>query len=522
MRSFKNRFADHADTFRRARYIAVIVFVFAIYVFGIWENPPGFYVDESALSYNAYLVSQTGAGEFGPKFPLYFQIYTGGFTQWSNPTHIYILAAAFKIFGPGIVTARLVAAFFVFCACILIGFLARRISGRDIIGVIVGSVALLTPWWFEVGRLVLECFIYPLATVLLLWSVYRVSKKDAWSWPDAAVITGALTLLTYSYTIGRLLGPLLAGGLVLFAVNRERIISVAKVWAVYLAAFIPLVVYMRQRPELSTRFYLISYIKQDSKHIEIIPPFLKRYLEDINPLTMLLVGDTNPRHHLPDAHGSFYAAVFVLAVIGLVLVIMRHRRSSWWLYVVFGAAVSVIPGSLTVDKFHTLRMLAMPAFLFTLTIPALEWLLNEKDKHSAIQADETELPSKRSYWQTARGAVLAGLLLFGSLEAAYFHLKYYRHGDNRGYAFDQDYKPLYDQAVAQPLRPIYLVDGYWGPAYIHSFWYATLEGRDRGEFVHQSYGKRPPPGSIVISSEQACTTCEMISKNGTFLLYRTR
>jgi hypothetical protein len=118
--------------------------------------------------------------------------------------------------------------------------------------------------------------------------------------------------------------------------------------------------------------------------------------------------------------------------------------------------------------------------------------------------------------------VLAGLLLFGSLEAAYFHLKYYRHGDDRGYAFDQAYKPLYDQAVAQPLRPVYLVDGYWGPAYIHSFWYATLEGRDRREFVHQPYGKRPPPGSIVISTEQACTNCEMISRNGDFLLYRTR
>jgi len=279
---------------------------------------------------------------------------------------------------------------------------------------------------------------------------------------------------------------------------------------------------MRQRPELSTRFYLISYIKPDSKYIEIIPQLVKRYLEDINPLTMLLVGDTNPRHHLPDAFGSFYAAVFVLAMIGLVLVIIRQRRSSWWLYVVFGAAVSVIPGSLTVDKFHTLRMLAMPAFLFTLTIPALSWLLEKRDEHPPIEPAEPGLQSKRGYWRAAPRAVLVGLLLFGSLEAAYFHLKYYRHGDDRGYAFDQAYKPLFDQAVAQPLRPIYLVDGYWGPAYIHSFWYATLEGRDRGEFVHQPYGKRPPPGSIVISTEQSCANCEMISRNGDFLLYRTR
>ncbi len=69
--------------------------LFAIYTFGIGHNPPGFYIDESALCYNAYLVATTGAGEFGPKWPLFFQIYTGGFTQYSNPTQIYLLTAVF-------------------------------------------------------------------------------------------------------------------------------------------------------------------------------------------------------------------------------------------------------------------------------------------------------------------------------------------------------------------------------------------------------------------------------------------
>lgn len=502
--------------------------VFFIYTFGIWENPPGYYVDESALSYNAYLVSQTGAGEFGPKFPLYFQIYTGGYTQWSNPTQIYLLALLFKVFDPGILIARLFAAACVFAASLLLGLLARKASGKTLIGVLIAVFALLTPWLFEVGRLVLETFFYPMATVLLLWSVYKASEKRSWSWLNVAAIAFSLTLLTYSYTIGRLLGPLLAGGLILFAVNRERIIAVVKVWAVYGLSLIPLLVYLRQNSDLTTRFYLLSYIKPESTYGEIAINFVKKYLQDINPITMLLVGDTNPRHHLYGAYGSFFAAIFVLAVIGIVIIILRHRRDSWWLYVLFGLLASAVPGAFTVDIFHTLRMIAYPVFLLMLTVPALERLMETEDRKAPEVADESgdESPpnsvSSSGYWRTARGMILAAVLAFGAVEAAYFHWSYYTEGPKRGYVFDEAYRSLYDQAVRQPLRPIYLVDGYWGPMYIHSFWYAVAEGRNTSEFVHQPERVRPPRGAIVLSSDRACTECEMIRKNGEFLLYRAR
>ena len=87
--------------------ILTIALLFFVYVWGIDGNPPGFYIDESGLSYNAYLVSRTGAGEFGSPGTLYFQIYTGGYTQYANPTQIYLLAAVFWLFGPSILAGRL-------------------------------------------------------------------------------------------------------------------------------------------------------------------------------------------------------------------------------------------------------------------------------------------------------------------------------------------------------------------------------------------------------------------------------
>ena len=55
---------------RRLLTLGVLIALFALYTAGNTKNPPGFYMDESATAYNAYLISRTGHGEFGPRFPL--------------------------------------------------------------------------------------------------------------------------------------------------------------------------------------------------------------------------------------------------------------------------------------------------------------------------------------------------------------------------------------------------------------------------------------------------------------------
>lgn len=514
-----------SKTARTLIWVLVIALLYGLYVAGIGNNPPGFYVDESGLSYNAYLVSTTGAGEFGPRFPLFFQLYTGGFTQYSNPTQIYLLALIFKIFGPGILIARLFAAASVFAACLLLGSLAARISGRRRIGVIVAISALLTPWLFEVGRLVLETFFYPMAVVLFLWAVYNTQRKDKWTWTDVLSVLSTLTLLTYSYTIGRLLGPLLALSLICFAVDKSRIVSIFKTWVLYGLTLIPLAVFIWQNPEITTRFNLLSYIKPESSYFEIFFRFAGRFVEDLNPIKLIVTGDINPRHHLPDALGSFFAITLILSVAGTVIVLIRHRSDPWWRFVLLGLLASVVPGALTVDSLHTLRMIACPIFLLLLMVPALELLFENKASEVGVdRVNRSEVINKSAKDSTfavpLRHGILAVILTCTVLEASYFHWKYYQEGPNRREYFDADYKPLYDAAVEQPNRPIYLVDD-WQPAYIHSFWYATLEGRDIGEFVHLPYGRRPPAGAVVISSEQNCTNCTKIRRSGDYMLYET-
>jgi hypothetical protein len=516
--------------YRHLLAISAVLLLYFFYIYGVSTNPPGFYLDESGLAYNAYLLAKTGKGEFGAPLPLFFQFYTGGFSQFASPTHVYLLALAFLFFPPSILVARIFAATIFFLASLLLGVLATRVSHRRVIGIIVALIALTTPWLFEISRLVLETFFYPMAIVLFLLAVHRAHLRERWSLSDHAMLAATLALLTYSYTIGRLLGPLLAMGLFLFVINKRRLIDVAKTWLLYALTFIPLIVFNARNPgRLMTRFYLVSYIKPQTPWQEIPARFIGRYFEDLNLNKLLWVGDINPRHHAPGLKGtvgSFLLAPFILAVMGIILVLVRYRHDAWWRFVLYGLIVSIMPGALTIDQAHSLRNIAHPIFLLLLTVPALEWLL-EKDK---LRAKQGVLPSGKGWVKTKRSdfgvplqtrrVILALLLAATFLQAAYFQRHFRQEGPLRGYVFDTAYKQVYDAAVAQTDRPIYLVDGYWGPAYIHAYWYATVEGRNKNEFVHLDYGSRPPRGGLAISSEDKCVNCDVIVKHDIYMLYR--
>jgi hypothetical protein len=427
--------------------------------------------------------------------------------------------------------ARIFSATWVFAACVLLGVLASRISGQRRIGAIVGLTAILTPWLFDVSRLVMETYFYPMALVLFLFAVFSAQRKQNWNWLTVATLAATLMLLTYSYTIGRLLGPLMAAGLLLFVTSQVRLVGVIKTWVLYGLTLVPLLVYKANHPEaLTQRFYLISYIKPDSPWREIAPKFIRRYLEDFSLISLLIDGDGNPRHHMPGALGSFLIAAFILALIGLVVVIVRHWREPWWRFVIYGAAASIVPGALTADQFHSLRIVAYPVFLLLLTIPAVQFLLESPRATDTRLDGEAPAPAPTpappaspaplALPSLTRQTILALLLAGIALQAAYFQRIFRREGADRGYVFDSAYKDVYDAAVALPDRPIYLIDGTQ-PAYEHAFWYAVVEGRNRAEFVHLDEGKRAPTGALVIESQPNCGACVIILKSGEYILYRS-
>jgi hypothetical protein len=510
--------------------------LFAVYTYGLSRNPPGFYVDESALAYNAYCVSRTGAGEFGPRFPIYFQFFADSWSQYVSPTQVYLLSIVFRVLPPSILLARIFAAFWVFLACLLLGVLARRITGQLKVGILVTAMGLVMPWLFEVSRLLLEPHFVPMAVTLLLLAVYHAQTKEKWTWREIVMLAGALTLLTYCYQGGRLLVALMALGLLFFATSKERVVGIIKTWFLYGVTLLPMFIFNRNHPgALTKRLYEVSYFRPGVPLKDVFSQFLKRYLEDQSLTSLLTLGDYHPRHHVPGAGGALFFAIFILASIGLAIVLARRWRDPWWQFVLFGLAASIVPGAISVEPFHGMRLIAYPVFLLLLTIPAFEWLvgrgevksdlaLSPADEDGKTLAEQPQPPGRRvaedGWPRSVRLGLLGLLLALTCVEAYRFQVVFRRQGPNRSFDFDVPYKAAYDAAIKQPSRPIYLEDGKWGPGYIHALWYATVEKRPRSQFVHLKPGARPPPGSVVISSAEGCQRCERIMQAGVYQVYK--
>ena len=514
---------------------AAVILLFTIYTWGVSQNPPGFYLDESATAYNAYLVSRTGAGEVGPRFPVLFQEYAVGNPTYINSLTIYLLAIVFRFVHPSIPVARTFAAFWMFAACLLLGVLAKRISGQLKIGIIVAGSALLTPWFFEIGRLVWDAHFSAFTVVLFLLAAYRIQSKERWNWQCVAMVAGSLAVITYGYFSGRLLAPAFALGLLFFATTKRRFLGVLKIWLAYAATLVPLILFNRSHSGVLTkRLWEVTYIKTDVPWKQIpfqFAEFVRCYLQDQSLTPLLLTGDGHWHHHVEGSGGAIFFATFILAMAGLLLVIARRWRDPWWRFVLYGLAVSIVPGAITDWPFHELRLMGYAVFLLVLTVPALEWLLASVEPKQRVGDTTDTTPdgepgcvmiASHGVPRGVRMSILTVLLAATVAQAVDFQLIFWRKGLDRQFAFDVLYKDAYDAAVARSERPIYLEDGLWGPAYMDAYWYATVEGRPLSQFVRLPDGAKPPPGAIVLSSNSDCQNCEVIKKYLQYELYKAK
>lgn len=488
----------------------------ALYTARVTTNPPGFYIDESSIAYNAYTLSQRGRDEHGNHWPLFFR----AFGDYKNPTSVYLLAALFKLTGPSILAARLLSAVAGLAAALLLGLLARRLTMRDGVAVLVALSALLTPWLFENSRTVLEVALYPLATVLFLLAVRRASERESWGLFEALSLSVTLALLTYTYTIGRLFGPLLAFGLILF-MTRARRRGVCLAWLAYLVTLIPLFIFVLGHPgALTARFGALTYAGPQASLPETVGKFVRHYLGNISPWRLLVAGGTDLRDHVP-VMGMLLGATLAVAALGLFLIVRHNRRDAWWRFIIYGLAAAVVPASLTDNDFPILRLIAFPIFILVLTIPAWAWLWETGRERLQDDAASSSSPSLFERY-TIKRPVLLVLIVLTVAQGALFQWLYHQRGTRRGYIFDSHYARVLQTALFQGSDQIYLEDRPGAAGYIQAFWHATLLGADTARFRRLSAGATPPDGAVVISTVEQCSDCQLLLKSINYIVYRAQ
>jgi Dolichyl-phosphate-mannose-protein mannosyltransferase len=483
----------------RVFFICVVV-VFVIYLNGVPRTPPGFCLDESSIAYNAHLVATTGHDEYREAWPLFFR----AFGEYKNPIYIYLLALLFKFSGPSMAVARSLSAILGVISVLLIAYLATAISKREEVGIAVGLSTAFTPWLYENSRLVFEVALYPALVALFLISVFRASRQERWSSIDIASLAITLALLTYSYSIGRLLAPLFAFGLILFA-RRDAYRAILFTWAGYAVTLIPLLVFNGRHPgALTGRFEGLTYIRPGAGVVEIARQFIAHFVGNLSPVRLLLTGEDNPRDHLAGT-GCILFATFLLALTGLFLIIRYQRTNRWWWYVIYAFVVSMIPAALTVSVFPQIRLIVMPLLINVLTVPAWKFLFEKYDvRHRSKPII----------------AISIGLTLVTAAQGIYFQRQYHKQAPSRGYVCDEKFPTkILAVALAALRSPIYLLDPPGRSGYVQSYWHGLLGGIDSSRFVRLPDEASPPAGSVVISSAEACANCRLLAKHLDFIVY---
>ena len=477
--------------------LGVILAVAALHLWITPTNPPGYHRDEAALSLNAYTLSAGLRDEDGARLPLFFR----SFDDYKSPVYPYVLAGVFAITGPDQQIARGFSALLVLTAVLLLGLLARRLTDSWILATVVVVLAGLTPWLFELGRMAIEATTQPLLVVLLLLWLERVTRLERYGIGQGIVAGALVGLITYSYTGSRLLGPLFAAALAVFA-GRGRWRFVLSAWAAVLVALAPIGVYALRHPgNLSARYEATTIARDGLSGPGVALQAIGNWFRDIDPWHWAFGGDPAPYIH-NGGYGMLFAGVVALAIAGVVLVLARQRESLWWRFVLLATLLVPIPAALTVDRYNAIRLATLPIFVLVLAIPALSGLR---------RAARTSWPARLA---------LAVLALSVVVQYAQFFDIYRSRGPARLVLFDAGVKPLLEEPLAAG-EPIYVdFDDRGAQAQVR--WRAAAAGIPQDRIVILPDGGVPPAGSRVFLLFQDCDyACDEVARWEEYRLMRS-
>jgi 4-amino-4-deoxy-L-arabinose transferase-like glycosyltransferase len=462
--------------------LLVVGAALAVTAFHLWitpDNPPGFHRDEAALALNAYTLSTGLRDEDGARAPLFFR----SFDDYKSPVFPYTLAAVFKVTGPSQTAARAVSAVLVLAAILLLGLLAWRLSRDALVTALAVLAAGLTPWLFELGRMAIEASTQPLLLVALLLTLERAVRLDRYSIGHGIAAGALLGLFTYSYTGSRLLGPLLAAALVVFAGRARRRLLLAA-WVTFAVALVPVGVYALRHPgNLTARYDATTIARDGLSGIRLVLQAIANWAKDLNPLHWATAGDPAPYIH-NGGYGAFYAGVLALALAGVVLVLRHERANPFWRYVLLATLLVPIPAALTVDRYNAIRLALLPVLLAVLAVPALQELVD----------------AVRRSW--AARLTAAAIALVVAVQFTLFLDEYRTRGPGRVVLFEAGVRPLLEPHLRAG-ETVY-VDRDDRGAQAQARWHAADLDLPDERVVVLPDGGAPPAGSLVLLLFQEC------------------
>ena len=268
--------------------------------------PAGLFSDECCNAYNAFCISETGADEWGTRYPVFFR----GFGEYHDPVMVYSLVPLIKVFGMEEWVTRFPSALFHILASVMLAVLVQEYCHKRWISLASGFVFSVIPWVFPVSRANSAGYTPMLFGLVVGWlCLLRAFERKSHAY---AVFAGAgWAFVMYVYSIGRPMTALLLLG---FAICFYR--AVLSHWKIgltfltaYLAALLPMIISVLSRPEaLTTRFQTLSIFQDRPPIWLLLERFGSRFVEYFSPQFLFLSGGLQPPAPHRIRWGTFLAS----------------------------------------------------------------------------------------------------------------------------------------------------------------------------------------------------------------------
>ncbi|MBV8527891.1 MAG: hypothetical protein JOZ75_06220, partial [Candidatus Dormibacteraeota bacterium] len=302
-----------------AVFVLLAAAVVARNLAGLATSPPGLYLDEASIGYNAWTVAHFGVDEHGTALPLYFQ----AFGEYKNPVYVYALVPFARFLPLTATTVRLPAALFGLAAIAFLTLAAWRITRSRWVAVFALALAALTPWLTQESRLGFEVISMVTALAGVLWCLSGEQRSTPARFAGAGVF---LAVAIFAYSTGRV-EVLLFTGVFVAVFARRRFHRWWLTPLIVAAGLLLLGVWALQHPGALTEEFNLRSIASDGAPLgTLMGRWAGNYISYFSPDFLFIHGDTNLRHNTGYA-GMLPAIAAPLLLLGLVWCWRRRREA---------------------------------------------------------------------------------------------------------------------------------------------------------------------------------------------------
>ncbi len=339
---------------------AVLFFLFA------WPGdwPPGFFIDEVSVGYNARWVGKTLHDQYGTFLPLFFR----ALEDYKSPLYVYGAVWPEALFGPSKFAERLTSTLYMLGTSGILFLILRQLTGNRVLARWFALLALLVPsLFFYAHGGFSEASCLPFWMLLAVFTVLQFERQP--SLRTAVACGGSIGLMTYAYTTSRLMAPLLLAAVLVFffraGARYRRHLPVLGITGALLG--LPTAIFMLLHPhELDLRFRtMVSVFRDNPTPGVALGRVVGTYFQHLLSLDFLFrTGQHNAWHNIGE--GLLPLWLYAPMLLGAHALWARRRTPFAQVFLVLWA-ISAIPVALTWENLpHTNRFLHFAAIALVL------------------------------------------------------------------------------------------------------------------------------------------------------------